>query len=139
MITDSNIVFIEKVYSWFCRFLDPRISLFIACQSALETGFGSSSLALDQSNFFGMKTPRVRLTTNIGTGSFAVYTDFDNSCLDYLLWLSWNRFAPKHLDTVFNFKTKLRNCGYCPDLGYYDRIQTIYDKFAPLMFNNLID
>lgn len=56
-------------------------------QIALETGMLTSAICLENSNLFGMKEPRVRETTALGTQrGHAHYHNYIDSIKDYKLW-----------------------------------------------------
>jgi len=56
-------------------------------QIALETGMLTSAICLENSNLFGMKEPRVRETTALGTQrGHAFYRNYIDSIKDYKLW-----------------------------------------------------
>jgi len=56
-------------------------------QIALETGMLTSAICLENSNLFGMKEPRVRETTALGTQrGHAYYHNYIDSIKDYKLW-----------------------------------------------------
>lgn len=63
-------------------------------QATLETGYFQSEICQDQHNYFGMKHPKIRLTTSIGEKrSHAVYTNWQKSALDYIIW---QKYAPEN-------------------------------------------
>jgi len=56
-------------------------------QIALETGMLTSAICQENSNLFGMKEPRVRETTALGTQrGHAFYHNYIDSIKDYKLW-----------------------------------------------------
>jgi len=56
-------------------------------QIALETGMLTSTICKENSNLFGMKEPRVRETTALGTKrGHAYYESYVDSIKDYKLW-----------------------------------------------------
>lgn len=127
--------FINRVRQhWLLRnfVFSPDVLDFIACQFALESDFGTSSLALTRNNFCGMKVPYKRLTYRIcsikPSDGFCAYSSFDNCILDYVSWLFYNRPYQNALQSVDAFKIFLRNSGYCPEKGYIDLIDSIYKQ-----------
>lgn len=59
----------------------------VYAQAILETGSFSSNIFKENNNLFGMKTPRVRPTTAIGTHrGHAKYKSWQDSVRDYALW-----------------------------------------------------
>lgn len=104
---------------------------FIACQFALESNFGTSSLALTQHNFCGMKIPYKRCFFGYrisNDSEFAAYDSLDSCVIDYVAWLFYQRPSTNQLLYLSNFKVFLLNSGYCPELGYLDRIFNIYNQ-----------
>jgi len=56
-------------------------------QIALETGMLTSTICAENNNLFGMKEPRVRETTALGTKrGHAYYENYVDSIKDYKLW-----------------------------------------------------
>ena len=73
VITELNIKFPHIVYA----------------QAVEETGFFTSTIFRENNNLFGMKEPRIRATTAIGTNrGHAQYSNWMNSVKDYALWQS---------------------------------------------------
>ena len=60
-------------------------------QYALESGIGTSRLARECNNIFGMKYPTKRPTTAIGKtkSGFAIYVSVREAIIDYLLWQAY--------------------------------------------------
>ena len=56
-------------------------------QYQLESGHGSSWLAKEHNNLFGMKCVKIRSTTQIGcVNGYGVYSSVRESVIDYRLW-----------------------------------------------------
>ena len=72
------------------------VRFFIACQFALESDFGNSSLAKNEFNYCGMKKayfrPSLRQLDNLK--GFAHYDSLQHCIIDYCLWLYW--ISQKH-------------------------------------------
>lgn len=101
---------------------------FIACQFALESNFGESSLAQSCYNLSGMKHPLVRPTTSIHAyNGFATYGSVTSCVVDYVLWISYRKPLRKELEDINLFKGILKN--YCPEKDYIDKINKIYSQF----------
>lgn len=60
-------------------------------QYVIESGWGTSNLAVTHNNLFGMKYPQNRPTTAYGKTSngFAKYRSIRDSIIDYALWQSF--------------------------------------------------
>ena len=60
-------------------------------QIALETGMLTSTICAENNNLFGMKEPRVRETTALGTQhGHAYYHNYIDSIKDYKLWQDYS-------------------------------------------------
>lgn len=132
MIHSEKLTWLRKTASWFFYRLQitKEVAIFIACQFALESDFGNSRFARENQNFCGMKSPINRISTNLNPQrSFASYSCFEDCCLDYCLWLSFNRCTVGKLAYLDYFKVFLREKNYCPEKDYIDRIQKIFDSF----------
>lgn len=128
----EQIKFIERVTNhWFIRQLFTTDVLeYVACQFALESNFGTSSLAQTQHNYCGMKVPRRRpfYGKSVDNLQFAYYDTFDNCVIDYCAWFLYTQ---PYSNTVYDleaFKIHLLNSGYCPEKGYIDKINLIYQS-----------
>lgn len=103
---------------------------FIACQSALETDFGSSKICKENCNLFGMKNPVLRLTTSIGENrGHALYTSRFESIADYFLWLQWSKFNQSVLRDLDRFKVQLSRSSFNPNPDYVDSVNNVYQSF----------
>lgn len=115
----------------FSQFSDD-VCDWIACQFALESSFGESSLARSNYNFCGMKNPLVRISSAIFAGDcnyyWAQYADFDSCVVDYLLCLQYHQPISTNYDTISHLSAFLRKF-YCPDKDYIDKINLIYQQF----------
>lgn len=94
---------------------DPEVGKYAAAVAALESGRGSSRLAREANNLFGMMQPSTRKTTSIGTiqaaeGIFARFADWDASVHDYFLWCE-ARKMPKSA-TVDQWVGGMKSRGY---------------------------
>jgi Mannosyl-glycoprotein endo-beta-N-acetylglucosaminidase len=62
----------------------------VLLQSHLETGYYTSDIFLNGNNCFGMRFPKCRPTTAIGTyKEHAQYSHWSESVIDYALWQEW--------------------------------------------------
>jgi len=88
-------------------------------QVALETGMLSSTICSENNNLFGMKEPRVRETTALGTKrGHAYYENYVDSIKDYKLWQ----------DNMYNggdYYAFLNRVGYAEARHYIAALKTI--------------
>lgn len=125
--------FLDGIVSMLPDCISLSVKRFIASQFALESNFGSSPMSLCNNNYSGMKVAKVRLTLakNLEeAGKFAVFTGIYSCVLDYLLWLQYNKFSRAELNDLKSFVHHIDISGYCNDLGYLDRIQSIYHQYS---------
>jgi uncharacterized FlgJ-related protein len=81
--------------------LDTIMARIVVAQAAHESGDFSSPLALLHNNYFGMMHPgRGKLTTSLGGKGYAEgrygyahYKSIEDSAIDLMLWLEFNKFA----------------------------------------------
>jgi uncharacterized FlgJ-related protein len=89
-------------------------------QIFLETGNLSSDICHTNNNIFGMRFPRVRKTTAIGSRKgFATYSNYVDSIRDYAIWQD-TMYEGEHDYYVF-----LDNVGYCEGDSYINRLKYI--------------
>lgn len=133
-MTAQQLQFIDRVRKhWFIRQLFTADVLdFIACQFALESNFGTSRLSLLNNNYCGMKLPYRRVTyahpSKLDFEEFAYYVDFDNCLFDYYAWFMSHNPHANTVSDLSAFKIFLQNSGYCPEKGYIDKINLIYQQ-----------
>lgn len=115
--------------------LSSDVRLFIGCQFALESDYGTSHLCARNSNYCGMRIPRVRISlavnsnTLVPAGDFACYSSLSDCVADYVLWLQYNHCPIRAQKNVDDFSKFLVEKGYCPDKDYIQRILSIYNQF----------
>lgn len=98
---------------------DPEI---ILSQFILETGWFKSRLFVDGNNIAGMKMPRKRETTAIGTiYNHAKYSHWTDSVDDFMLWLDYHSLSERYAD-------HLESKCYAQDSEYYNRIISIHKR-----------
>lgn len=125
--------FVESLAYTFCAWcpiLSVEVAGFMACQCALETGYGSSDFYKNQLNYFGMRYPRNRIT--LADGSYHGHCNFSSyhdSFYDYLLWLQMRGFNRYDFLDINRFSAKLRTSGYNPSDKYVDTILSIYKMY----------
>lgn len=120
--------FIDMIIDKLPHTLSIRTRIYIACQFALESNYGTSRLATHQCNFCGMKRATQRISTRLNDVSdncFATYNCLEDCISDYLLWLTM-KGAKQNL-SIFILKHYLLS--YCPDAGYIGRIDAIYNIY----------
>jgi len=89
-------------------------------QSALETGFGSSRICLEQNNYFGVRRKH----------KYCSYPDMKASFTDYggvLNQSCYQKLSPKDLD---GWLAALRACGYFKSENYEKKINSIIYKYG---------
>ena len=121
---------LTRIYS--SGFFSLQVSMFIACQFALESDFGCSKLATEHNNYCGMKIPHRRCFYGVRLDGcqFAHYAS-SNCCIhDYISWVMFNRPLTFNLHDVESFKLFLRDSGYCPEKDYISRITNIFNQFT---------
>ena len=96
---------------------------YIVRQAILETGNFTSAIFLENNNLLGMKHPRVRPTTSLGSNrGHAVYFNWVESVEDYLLWLRYYKDRGWDTQDYFRF---LRKVGYAEDPYYIYKLQNL--------------
>ena len=100
----------------------------IGCQFALESSFGTSSLAVNFNNHCGMKYPKYRPTTCLvdDFGVFAHYSSVINCIRDYILCLTSHHYD-RRIESPLEFCSALS--WYCPDKDYFTNILKLYKMF----------
>jgi uncharacterized FlgJ-related protein len=95
----------------------------IIAQAVLETAWFNSSSFKDANNLFGMKLPKCRKTTAIGSYlGHAKYNHWTDSVEDYLLWIEyWEKFGYEYNDH-YDF---LNEIGYATDPLYNNKLKWI--------------
>jgi len=89
-------------------------------QIYLETGNLTSDICLRNNNLFGMRYPRVRETTAIGTRkSHAKYKNYVESIRDYALW------QRSMYDGETEYYTFLKTVGYAECTEYINKLKYI--------------
>ncbi len=96
---------------------------YIVKQAILETGNFTSTIFLESNNLLGMKHPRVRPTTSIGSNrGHAMYYHWSDSVDDYLLWLRYYKDRGYNTKDYFKF---LKEVGYAEDPLYIYKLQNL--------------
>ena len=132
MKEEEKISFLNLVVSLLPDFFGLDVRHWIASQFALESNFGTSGFACCNNNFCGMKVPALRITLAVNSsdvGEFAQYGGITSCVHDYLLWLQAQKFYRRELSNLDLFRKHIDISGYCPDLGYMDKINSIYYQY----------
>lgn len=119
---------------WFLdryRFVSIDVVNWIFCQSYLETGNFSSKIYSENGNLFGMKLPKVRITTAIKENlGHAFYRSYIDSIDDYMLWCVANDFIRLDFTRLDRFVSKFKSTSYNPKMdSYINSINQLYSKF----------
>lgn len=109
------------------------VAIWVACQMALETAYGTSNLVKTNCNFFGMKHPAYRISLSCGSiNGHALYKCAYHSFFDYLLWLCSNGFRHVHLSNLESFLHLFAHTKYNPYMDSYistiNNIKVSYEK-----------
>lgn len=131
--------FIKLVAKMLPSYISFSVREYIACQFALESSFGDSVFAVSMHNYCGMRVPVTRFTTAVNfndKGKFAKYRSLGDCVSDYLLYLCALRYRFDELQDVSKFRIALDFKGYCPDLGYLEKIDSIYRQYCDLNFKS---
>lgn len=123
--------YFDSIRSKFNQFgFAKDVSSFIAAQSCLETDFGRSKVFLSNHNCFGMKYPRKRITLAMDElNNHALYYSEHFSCVDYILWMCFNRFPQESHEDLDVFQNNLAKSLFNPYSDYISRIMSIYDQY----------
>lgn len=128
----NKIDFLNQIISFCPDYFAQEVKQYVACQFALESAFGQSAFATIDNNYCGMKVPKFRITLALNYSEcdkFARYSGIFTCFQDYLLWLQYNRFTRYELQDKNLFVRHLNLSRYCPDLGYFDRIDSIFNQY----------
>jgi uncharacterized FlgJ-related protein len=91
-------------------------------QSLLETMFFRSDIFNENNNLFGMKEPRVRMTTAVGTNrGHAIYEHWTCSVRDYKYWYEYMT-RNRSYENYYHF---LSSIGYAEDPQYIFKLKII--------------
>lgn len=118
----------------------PDVLDFIACQFALESAFGRSSLAVNRENYCGMKKVSSRITSQVSyavtaqefhdsANKFGMYNSLYECIIDYSLWLAYNKAGKRVLFDLVLFKAFLIKHHYCPEPDYIIRITNLLNLY----------
>lgn len=116
----SEDAFIEALKDVNVRF--PYIAL---AQAKIETGNFTSQVFKENHNLFGMKLPRIRTTTALGTkNNHAYYNNWLESVYDYAMY---QNYMMCNIETESEYYCKLGE-SYAEDSTYATTIRATVDK-----------
>lgn len=109
---------------------DFEVVTFIACQSALETSYGTSEVFKINRNYFGMRFPKVRPTLSSRQNlNHAWYRCFHCSFIDYYYWCIWNHFPDRCFSNLSEFVAYLELSSFNPSKTYCKTILSIVESY----------
>lgn len=119
IIQDSLLSYVDKLPFYF-----PEI---IKAQIALESNYGTSNLAKQTNNLFGMKKVYVRTTTQESNdyNGYGIYKNYKLSIIDRLLW---DHYLFKEKPSKKEYLKTLALI-YAEDEVYIDKLLKIADNF----------
>lgn len=89
IVAPSNTEFSEHELKKYITHLNLKHPDIVYAQAVLETGNFKSNLFINNNNLFGIKEPRIRNNTSLGSiGGYAYYSDWRQSVIDYALYQS---------------------------------------------------
>lgn len=95
--------------------ISEELSLIILAQAKHETGNFASDIFWENNNAFGLKQPRKRPTTCIGTNrGHGVYKSLRDNVTDYVLWMQMAGI-PYYEDNVWRYVSLLKKKRYFED------------------------
>lgn len=132
MSNEQRFFISQKQYLIYHTFwFSEDVALFLACLSALETGYGTSDAFRLHCNLFGMSNAVVRpscgrVLTGKPYADFA--TEYDSIC-DFVVWCAWQNFRHKTLHNLDLFLDAMKRTEYNPRVNYYPTIINIYNEY----------
>ncbi len=117
--------FTYDLFYEYLNLISIRNKNIVISQSILETNWFLSDIFLENNNLFGMKEPRIRKTTAIGTNrNHAIYKHWTCSVDDYKLWYRYVT-RNKEYENYYDF---LLAMGYAEDVYYIPKLRAIKNK-----------
>ncbi len=108
-----------------------RLAKFITTQAVYETGNFSSKIFEENYNLFGMKQPKIRLTTSRGEkNGYASFNNYEDCVRDYRLYWENAISKIKDLETMEQFIDKIHKAGYFEQKKetYLKNMKSVYKK-----------
>lgn len=120
----SNPISDEILYNYLDMMRVPHAKIIVA-QSILESNNFQSALFKRQNNFFGMKVPRVRIsTTGQGKGDYKDYNTWQECATDYIFWMYHHNAHKLSEHEYFKLLGKI----YAEDPEYTNKLKNIISK-----------
>lgn len=151
--------FIEKIASYvryYAPKYDIRVCSPIIAQAILESAKGTSELAVNASNYFGLKYKDGRCPTAIGVyykvgseqnpdGSYASsamqwckFADMESCVIGYFDFISHSRYKGlKGLTDPKEYLVALKEAGYATSLTYVDNLLRVIDSYGLTKYDNI--
>lgn len=132
---NENAKFVRSMFVHISRYVaSPEVCLFMACQSALECDFGRSELALCVSNMFGMKPPKRRYTTSVGSYrvgvvDYARYSSVHSSVVDFIFRHIACGATNYDFSSIGAYKAFLKRSKYASDSNYLSKIYGLFNQY----------
>ena len=106
-----------------------KMRIVVAAQFALESNWGKSKIATENSNLCGMKMPKTRPTTaKAERNGYAAYLNEYDCIVDYVIWIMWGRPYFKKLWHLDNYMQYLKEKNYSEDENYDAKVEAIYNE-----------
>lgn len=110
----------ERLTLYLTQFNHPYPEVLIA-QARLETSLYTSLIYTANNNLFGMRHPRIRPTTSLGSRyKHAKYEHWTDSVDDYMLWYEYHQHRLE--DCYYSF---LKGIGYAEDKYYIKKLKKL--------------
>lgn len=151
--------FIEKIASYvryYAPKYDIRVCSPIIAQAILESAKGTSELAVNASNYFGLKYKEGRCPTAIGVyykvgseqnpdGSYTSsamqwckFADMESCVIGYFDFISHSRYKGlKGLTDPKEYLVALKEAGYATSFTYVDNLLRVIDSYGLTKYDNI--
>lgn len=151
--------FIEKIASYIRYYApkyDIRVCSPIIAQAILESAKGTSELAVNASNYFGLKYKDGRCPTAIGVyykvgseqnpdGSYTSsamqwckFADMESCVIGYFDFISHSRYKGlKGITDPKEYLVTLKEAGYATSLTYVDNLLRVIDSYGLTKYDNV--
>ena len=110
--------------------VSPELAKIAVAQAKHETGNFTSDIFWENNNAFGMRHPKKRKTTSVGSNrGHAVYNSLADSIIDYFYYLEVLGY-PLDEKSVYKWIIRLKNKRYFESSfeGYYKAVKYFYEK-----------
>ena len=151
--------FIEKIASYvayYAPLYGIRVHSPIIAQAILESARGTSELATNASNYFGLKYKDGRCPTAIGVyykvgseqnpdGSYTSsamqwckFADMESCVIGYFDFISHSRYEGlKGITDPKEYLVTLKEAGYATSLAYVDNLLRVIDNYGLTKYDNI--